>query len=286
MYICLTTPEEAVELEKHEPLTDVTSLQNFYFEKEVLLNQIHMFDNLDAEKMGQKASQQLALKDSKEVPVVCEVVSEAIVHAAQKLKEYLGFEYPPSKLCPAANTLNEIFLIHFIAFCQEKGVDEWLTTTKMTKHQAFLFGADWIWTFWGSDKQIKLQLAVQTLQMSSPPPVESKPCDLSNPESRVEESSWKKSRFDKLEEFCKLIGEDCLGLFLIFGMPGKPKDIRGVVLDSVKSQMVRSHLPGGKAVAQFVLETEDCVFIKELLRNCLSKKDGLREVGKVYISIL
>ncbi|KAL2776701.1 rab15 effector protein [Daubentonia madagascariensis] len=235
--------------------------------------------------MGQKALQQLPLKDSKEVLSVCEVVSGAIVHAAEKLKEYLGFEYPLSKLCLATNTLNEIFLIHFITFCQEKGVDEWLTTTKMTKNQALLFGADWIWTFWGSDKQIKLQLAVQTVQMSSFPLVESKPCDLSSPEPRVE-SSWKKSRFDKLEEFCSLIGEDCLGLFIIFGVPGKPKDIRGVVLDSVKSQTVRNHLPGGKAVAQFVLETEDCVPIKELLGNCLSKKNGLREVGKVYISIL
>ncbi|XP_045410082.1 rab15 effector protein [Lemur catta] len=236
--------------------------------------------------MGQKASQQLALKDSNEVVSICEVVSGAIVHAAQKLKEYLGFEYPLSKLCPAANTLNEIFLIHFITFCQEKGVDEWLTTTKMTKNQALLFGADWIWTFWGSDKQIKLQLAVQTLQMSSLPLVDSKSCDLSNPEPRVKQSSWKESRFDKLEEFCSLIGEDCLGLFIIFGVPGKPKDIRGVVLDSVKSQTVRNHLPGGKAVAQFVLETEDCVSIKELLGNCLSKKNGLREVGQVYISIL
>ncbi|KAM4840735.1 rab15 effector protein [Urocitellus parryii] len=236
--------------------------------------------------MGQKASQQLALKDSTEVLSICEVVSEAIVHAAQKLKEYLGFEYPQSKLCPAANTLNEIFLIHFITFCQEKGVDEWLTTTKMTKHQALLFGADWVWTFWGSDKQIRLQLAVQTLQMASLPPVQSKPCDFPSPESRVEESSWKRSRFDKLEEFCNLIGEDCLGLFIIFGVPGKPKDIRGVVLDSIKNKTVRSHLPGRKAVEQFVLETEDCVSIKELLGNCLSKKDGLREVGKVFISIL
>ncbi|XP_012594969.1 rab15 effector protein [Microcebus murinus] len=236
--------------------------------------------------MGQKASQQLALKDSKEVLGVCEVVSGAVVHAAQKLKEYLGFEYPLSKLRPAANTLNEIFLIHFITFCQEKGVGEWLTTTKMTKNQALLFGADWIWTFWGSDKQIKLQLAVQTLQMSSFPLVESKPCDLSNPEPRVKQSSWKESRFDKLEEFCSLIGEDCLGLFIIFGVPGKPKDIRGVVLDSVKSQTVSNHLPGGKAVAQFVLETKDSVSIRELLGNCLSKENGLREVGKVYISIL
>lgn len=228
--------------------------------------------------MGQKPSQ-LAPKDSREILSVCEVVSGAIVHAAQKLKEYLGFEDPLSNLCPAANTLNEIFLIHFITFCQEKGVDGWLTTTKMTKHQALLFGADWIWTFWGSDKQIRLQLAVQTLRMASLPPVGSKPCERSSAESRAEGSSGK-SRFDKLEEFCNLIGEDCLGLFIVFGVPGKPKDIRGVVLDSVRS------LPGGKAVAQFVLETEDCVPIRELLGNCLSKKGGLREVGNVYISIL
>lgn len=235
--------------------------------------------------MGQKPSQQLVLKDSKEVLSVCEVVSGAMVHAAQKLKEYLGFEDSLSNLCPARNTLNEIFLIHFVTFCQEKGVDGWLTTTKMTKHQAFLFGTDWIWTFWGSNKQIRFQLAVQTLQMPSLPPVEPKRGELSHPESKAEESS-RKSRFDKLEEFCNLIGEDCLGLFIIFGVPGKPKDIRGVTLDSVKSETAWGHLPGGKAVAQFVLETKDCVSIRELLGNCLSRKDGLREVGKVYISIL
>ncbi|XP_037703978.1 rab15 effector protein [Choloepus didactylus] len=236
--------------------------------------------------MGQKASQQLTLNDSKEVLRVCEVFSGAVAHAAQKLTEYLGFEDPLSKLCPAPNTLNEIFLIHFITFCQEKGVEEWLTTTKMTEHQALLFGADWVWTFWGSDKQIRLQLAVQTLQMSSLPLVESKPCEISNLGSRVEESSTEKSRFDKLEEFCELIGEDCLGLFIIFGVPGKPKDIRGVVLDSVKSETTKNHLPGGKAVTRFVLETEHCVSVKELLGNCLSKKDGLREVGRVYVNIL
>uniref|UniRef100_A0A8D1ZGV8 Mitochondrial ribosomal protein S35 n=1 Tax=Sus scrofa TaxID=9823 RepID=A0A8D1ZGV8_PIG len=219
--------------------------------------------------MGQKPSQQLALQDSEEVISISEVVSGAMVHAAQKLKEYLGFEDTLSHLCPAPNTLNEIFLIHFVTFCQEKGVDKWLTTTKMTKHQALLFGADWIWTFWGPDKQIRLQLAVQTLQMSSLP-LESKPCDLSTPEARAEEPSSKTSRFDKLEEFCSLIGEDCLGLFIIFGVPGNPKDIRGVVLDSVKHEIASGHLPGGTAVARFILETEECVSIRELLGNCLS----------------
>ncbi|XP_077024062.1 rab15 effector protein [Tamandua tetradactyla] len=236
--------------------------------------------------MGQKTSQQLPLSDSREALSICEVFSGAVVHAAQKLTEYLGFEDPLSKLCPAPDTLNEIFLIHFITFCQEKGVEEWLTTTKMTKHQALLFGADWVWTFWGAEKQIRLQLAVQTLQMSSLPLVESKPCDISHLESKVEETSTKESRFDKLEEFCNLIGEDCLGLFIIFGLPGKPKDIRGVVLDSVKNETAVSHLPGGKALTQFVLETEHCVSIKELLGNCLSKKAGLREVGRVYVNIL
>lgn len=88
-----------------------------------------------------------------------------------------------------------------------------------------------------------------------------------------------------MEEFCNLIGKDCLGFFIIFGVLGKFKDIRGVVLDSVKREIVRSYLLGGKVVVRFVLEIEDCVFIRELFGNCLSKKDELREVGKVYISI-
>ncbi|XP_040599581.1 rab15 effector protein [Mesocricetus auratus] len=231
--------------------------------------------------MGQKASQQVAPKDSQEVLAMCEVVSAAVAHAAQKLKEYLGFEYPLSRLCLAPGTLSEVFLVHFITFCQERGADEWLTTTKMTKHQALLFGADWIWTFWGPDKQIRLQVAVQTLRMASPLPVrDPKPC-----ESRAEESC-PKGRFDKLEEFCSLVGEDCLGLFIVFSVPGKPKAIRGVVLESLRSGMAESRLRGHKAVEQFLLQTEGCVSIKELLGNCLSKRDGLSDMSKVYISIL
>ncbi|XP_051010594.1 rab15 effector protein [Acomys russatus] len=230
--------------------------------------------------MGQKASQQVAPKDSQEVLVMCEVVSTAVDHAAQKLKEFLRFEYPLSGLGLAAGTLSEIFLVHFITFCQERGADDWLTTTKTTKHQALLFGADWIWTFWGPDKQIRLQVAVQTLRMASLPLRDPKSC-----ESKGEES-WKRGRFDKLGEFCDLVGEDCLGLFIVFGVPGEPEAIRGVVLDSVRSRMVKSRLPGRKAVEQFVLEAEDCVSIKELLGNHLSKRDALSNMGKVYISIL
>lgn len=90
--------------------------------------------------MGQKPSQQLAVEESRNVLSVYKVASGPIVHAAQKLKAYLEFEDPLSNLCPAPNTPNEIFLIHFITFCQERGADGWLTTAKMTKHQALLFG--------------------------------------------------------------------------------------------------------------------------------------------------
>ncbi|KAM6214727.1 rab15 effector protein [Rhynchocyon petersi] len=236
--------------------------------------------------MGQKASQPLTLKDdSQECLDLQEVFSGAIMYAAQMLEEYLAFEDHQGKFCPTLNTLNEIFLVHFITFCKGRGLDRWLSTTKMTKHQTSLFGADWIWTFWDSDREIRLQLAVQTRRLSSPPPVDSKPCDASSPEPRIEDFR-KKSRFDKLEEFCNLVGKDCVGLFIIFGVPGKATDIRGVVLDSVLSEAVRSNLSGGKAVVQSVLETEQYVSVSELLGNCLSKSDGLRELGKVYIKIL
>lgn len=84
-----------------------------------------------------------------------------------------------------------------------------------------------------------------------------------------------------VDEFCNLIGEDCLSLFIIFGVPGKPEDLRGVVLDSVKSEPVKDSPPGGKAVARVVLETEDCVSIRELVGNCMSKKRRAERGGQV-----
>lgn len=214
-----------------------------------------------------------APQDRQEGVRMCEAVSRGMVHAARKLQEYLGFEDPLGNLSPAPSTLNEIFLIHFVSFCQKQGMDTWLTTTKMTKHQASLFGADWIWTFWGTDRQIRLQLAVQTLQLSSLAPVSPEHDD-------DEDEDAGRTRFDRLEKFCRLIGKDCLGLFLVFGAPGKPKDVRGVVLDSVQGDT-----PRGEAVARFILETEACVPIRELLGRCLQGHDVLRDVGKAYIRL-
>nr|XP_004611399.1 unnamed protein product [Sorex araneus] len=226
-----------------------------------------------------------ALQDRHECARVSEAISRGMAHAAHKLQEYLGFEDPLSNLSPAPSTLNEIFLMHFISFCRKQNMDAWLTTTKMTAHQASLFGADWVWTFWGTDRQIRLQLAVQTLQLSSLAPASPGPDaephhHEGDRREEEEEEAVGRTRFDRLEKFCRLIGEDCLGLFLIFGAPGKPKDVRGVVLDSV-----RGGAPRGEAVARFVLETEACVPVRELLGRCLQGRGEMRQVGKAYIRL-
>lgn len=57
-----------------------------------------------------------------------------MVYVVQKLKEYFGFEVFLSNLRLVLNTLNEIFLIYFIIFCQEKGVDGWFIIIKMIKY--------------------------------------------------------------------------------------------------------------------------------------------------------
>lgn len=39
-------------------------------------------------------------------------------------------------------------------------------TSQMTKQQSSLLGADWVWTLCGSVRQIKLQMALQALQLA------------------------------------------------------------------------------------------------------------------------
>uniref|UniRef100_A0A8D0HIP9 RAB15 effector protein n=1 Tax=Sphenodon punctatus TaxID=8508 RepID=A0A8D0HIP9_SPHPU len=238
--------------------------------------------------MGQKLSPETNQENKADILVICEVFSQGVVHASQKLKEYLGFEDPQGKFHPATDTLNEIFLVNFIGFSIEKGVEERITTNKMTKQQSLLFGVDWIWTLSGADKQIKLQIAVQSLQMAELFCNGDQPHEVisNSKEAMLADELFKgKSRFEKLEEFCTLVGYDCLGLFIIFGLPGKPKDIRGVMLDSIRKEK-RKKLSGENMLKQFVLNTDSFLPTKEMLENCLSRKNGLRDVGKVYINFL
>ncbi|NXK51675.1 REP15 protein, partial [Chauna torquata] len=240
--------------------------------------------------MGQKTSHEDNQENKAETLVICEVFSQGVVHASQRLKDYLGFIDPQSKFQPATNTLNEIFLVNFISFCVEKGVEERITTSKMTKQQSSLFGVDWIWTLSGADKQVKLQIAVQALQLAELFRSESGPAealdDCCREATLADEHFQNRSKFEKLAEFCRLVGQDCLGLFIVFGVPGKPKDIRGVMLDSIAKEKQKCRLLGRNALKQFVMSTDSFLPTKEMLENCLGAKNGLKEVGNVYINFL
>ncbi|XP_051492369.1 rab15 effector protein [Apus apus] len=234
--------------------------------------------------MGQKVSHKDNQENVAETLVICEVFSQGVVHASQRLKDYLGFVDPQSKFQPATNTLSEIFLVNFISFCVEKGAEEHIVTSKMTKQQSSLFGVDWIWTLSGADKQIKLQLAVQALQLAELLRSESGPVEDCCREA--EQPFQNRSRFEKLAEFCRLVGQDCLGLFIVFGVPGKPKDIRGVMLDSIAKEKQKCCLSGRNALWQFVTSTDSFLPARDMLKNCLSARNGPKEVGNVYISFL
>ncbi|NXY23574.1 REP15 protein, partial [Atrichornis clamosus] len=236
--------------------------------------------------MGQKVSQEDKQENKAETLVFCEVFSQGVLHASQRLKDYLGFVDPQSKFQPTTNTLSEIFLVNFISFCVEKGVEEQITTSKMTKQQSSLFGVDWIWTLCGADKQIKLQIAVQALQLAELFHGEGPAEDCCREAALADECFQNMSRFEKLAEFCRLVGRDCLGLFVMFGVPGKPKDIRGVLLDSVAKEEQKCRLSGRNALRQFVTSTDSFLPTKDMLESCLGAKNGLKEVGNVYINFV
>ena len=243
-----------------------------------------------AQKMGQKVSHKDNQENKAETLGICEVFSQGVVHASQRLKDYLGFMDPQSKFQPATNTLSEIFLVNFISFCMEKGVEERIMTSKMTKQQSSLFGVDWIWTLSGADKQIKLQIAVQALQLAELFRSEGGPteavADCCREAVLADEHFQNRSRFEKLAEFCRLVGWDCLGLFVMFGVPGKPKAIRGVMLDSIAKEEQKCRLSGTNALRQFVTSTDSFLPTKDMLENCLGAKNGPKEVGNVYINFL
>ncbi|NXS10883.1 REP15 protein, partial [Neodrepanis coruscans] len=245
--------------------------------------------------MGQKVSQEDNQENKAETLLLCEAFSQGVLHASERLKDYLGFMDPQGKFQPATNTLREIFLVNFIRFCVEKGVEERIVTSKMTKQQSSLFGVDWLWTLSGADKQIKLQIAVQALQLAELFHGEGSPAE---EEEEEEEEDWCReaaladghfqnmSRAEKLAQFCRLVGQDCLGLFVLFGVPGEPRATRGVLLDSLAQEEQKCRPRGRKELRHFVTSTGSSLPTKDMLENCLGAKNGLKEVGRVYISFV
>ncbi|XP_029455971.1 rab15 effector protein [Rhinatrema bivittatum] len=232
--------------------------------------------------MGQSKSQQPSVPDH-EGDIICEVYGQAAVQAAQGLKEYLGFEDPLGKLRPGTDTLNEIFLFHFITFCLGKGVEERITTSKLSKQQSLLLGVDWLWTLMGPEQQVKLQIAVQALQMDHLAAGYGEEPAGGGYEVALADKLYRcKSRYEKLEEFCALVGRDCLGLFLVFGVPGKPKVVRGILLSSVRREKNQRRLSGEEALQQLVLGADGFLLARDMLENGLRQQDG----GRVYINFL
>lgn len=82
------------------------------------------------------------------------------------------------------------------------------------------------------------------------------------------------------------MGRDCLGLFFMFHVPGKPKAIQGVMLDSIAKEEQKCCLLGRDALRQFVTSTDSFLPTKDMLENCLCAKNGPKEVGNVYINFL
>nr|XP_033808463.1 rab15 effector protein [Geotrypetes seraphini] len=235
--------------------------------------------------MGQTNSQQPSPPDQ-QADVICEVFGQAAVQAAHRLQDYLGFEDPQRKLRPATDTLSEIFLVHFISFCVEKGLEEQITTSKLSKQQSLLLGVDWVWTLLGPDRRVKLQIAVQALQMGEPGGGEEAAagsyCAGGREAALADELYRRKSRYEKLEEFCTLVGRDCLGLFLVFGVPGKPKNVRGILLSSVRRERSQRRLSGEEALRRLVTGTDGFLLIRDMLENGLRQRHG----GALYVHFL
>ncbi|KAM4011695.1 rab15 effector protein [Anomaloglossus baeobatrachus] len=240
--------------------------------------------------MGQTPSGPEIVSPPEKADIVCEVFSQGVVHATNKLQDYLGFEDPHGTLRPTMDTLTEVFLVDFITFCMEKGVEERISTSKMSAPQAAMLGVDWIWTLLGPDRSVRLQIAVQALQMSDltgggqgDPKT---PHQLPDPihQGEIQLPDKERSRYKKLEEFCRLVGPDCLGLFVVFGFPGKPKDVRGILLESVSKE--ETGAPGERALRQYILDTETFLPIQDLLDSCMSRRNNQRNLGKVCINFL
>ncbi|MBN3303702.1 rab15 effector protein-like [Amia ocellicauda] len=238
--------------------------------------------------MGQVKSQE-PVQDSKP-DVLWDVFCQGVVHASQRLKEYLGFEDPQNKLQPSTETLNEVFLVNFISYCVEKGVEEHITTSTMTRQQRLLFGVDWVWTILGPDKNVKIQFPVQTAQMSDQAVRREmqdleKTCEDVGELARADSQFRKKSNYEKLDEFCSLVGKDCVGMFIVFGVPGKTREIRGALLESVKSRKGKNGLRGDLKVKDFFQTTDTFVSTREML-ECCSKNNGVRDLSNSYINFL
>lgn len=237
--------------------------------------------------MGQSQTIPLQPPDEK-LDVVFEVFAQAVLHASQKLKQYLGFVDPQQYLRVSTCTLNAVFLIHFISFCKEKGVDGCISTCAMTRQQEMLMGVSWIWTLTCSSRISEFQIAVRSVQTSGTYRVTE--TDEDPYQKRLEQSisdlDRNKSCFDKLFDFSSSIGVNCMSLCIVYGLPGKPREIRGVLSkDLLRFKAGESGSFTEEMLLRYLRSADTFITTTEMIQNHLWKQSRSSDSEHVYVYI-
>ncbi|KAK1152291.1 rab15 effector protein-like [Acipenser oxyrinchus oxyrinchus] len=238
--------------------------------------------------MGQSQTIPLQPPDEK-LDVVFEVFAQAVLHASQKLKQYLGFVDPQQTLRVSTSTLNAVFLIHFIGFCKEKGVDGCISTRAMTRQQEMLMGVSWIWTLTCSSRISEFQIAVRSVQTSGT--YRATEADEDPYQKRLEQSisdlDRNKSCFDKLFDFSSSVGVNCMSLCIVYGLPGKPREIRGVrSKDLVRFKAGESGSFTEEMLLRYLQGADTFITTTEMIQNHLWKQSRSSDSEHVYVNFL
>ncbi|XP_069489788.1 rab15 effector protein-like [Ambystoma mexicanum] len=237
--------------------------------------------------MGQ--NQTLMFMVDNKPDVVCEVFTQALIHASEQAKTYLGFKDPEQKLRVSTRTLNEVFLMSFIEYCQEKGMQDRISTSRMTKQQEVLLGVDWIWTLTGNNRNTQFQIAVQTVQLGQvfrPTEMDEDPYERILERSITSMEDAGKTRYEKLLDFCSSIGLNCTGLVIVFGVLEKPKEIRGVLSKHLGHFKEKGAHITEEVLVQFLKSTDNFITVNEMIANYLCNGKKANTVERVYINFL
>ncbi|MEE6493156.1 hypothetical protein FKM82_016750 [Ascaphus truei] len=221
--------------------------------------------------------------------VVFDVFSQALIQASHKVKGYLGFKDPQQKLRVCTRTLNEVFLVTFINFCKEQGLEDRISTSKMSRQQEILMGVDWVWTLTGTSKSSRFQIAVQTVQLVDsykPSEMDEDPYQRILERSILELDDMNRTRYQKLLDFCSSVGPNCTGLILVYGLPGKLKEIRGVLSRHLLNFSGRRPHLNDTTLLQYLKVTESFITIKEMMHSYLCNAKKASETEHVYITFL
>ncbi|MBN3289442.1 REP15 protein, partial [Polypterus senegalus] len=229
------------------------------------------------------------LQPDDKLDTVFEVFAQAVLHASDKLKDYLGFSDPEQKLHISTRTMSTVLLMNFIKFCKEKGVEECISTCIMSRQQELTMGVDWIWTLSGTTTNVRFQIAVQAIQLTGahqPTEMDEDPYEKRLERSILDLDPRQTTRLEKLLDFCSSIGGNCLGLCIVYGVPGRPRDIRGVLTKHLGATTEKGASLTEATVLHYLENTESFISTKEMIEKHLYRQRGAVDNQPVYIQFL